>query len=91
MRLPLTLCLLLLTSANALAAPAATVVGCDNLITLRRLTMQNPDGPDIPAEIGGCRAISADRIGEVEKRSMIGDVPYECRNVKEASCLWLRP
>ncbi|GLS45032.1 hypothetical protein [Methylobacterium brachythecii] len=90
MRPFLILCLLL-TSASAFAEPSATVVGCDNLVTLRRLSMQSPDGTDIPAEFGGCHAIPADRVGEVEKRSMIGDVPYECRSVKEASCLWLRP
>ncbi|GEP10731.1 hypothetical protein [Methylobacterium gnaphalii] len=90
MRLPLIACLVL-TSTTAFAEPAATVVGCDNLVTLRRLTVQNPEGSDIPPEFSGCRAVPADRVGEVEKRSMIGDVPYECRSVKEASCLWIRP
>ncbi|GJE54997.1 hypothetical protein [Methylobacterium thuringiense] len=93
MRLPLIACLVLAcTGAAAETAPAQpAVIACDNLVTLRRLMVQQPEGDTIPAEFGGCRAIPAEGVGEVEKRAMIGDAPYECRSLKDGPCLWVRP
>ncbi|GEO98637.1 hypothetical protein [Methylobacterium haplocladii] len=93
MRLFLITCLVLTcTGASAESPPGPrTIVACDNLVTLRRLMAQDPEGDTIPAEFGGCRAIPPDGIGDVEKRAMIGDAPYECRTLKDGPCLWVRP
>ncbi len=93
MRLSLMTCLVLICSNAVAETPPAprTVVACDNLVTLRRLMAQDPKDDAIPVEFTGCSTVQPDRIGDVEKRAMIGDAPYECRTLKDSPCLWVRP
>ena len=77
--------------AEASKAPP-TVVACADLISLRRLMSENEEGvrPTL-AEVPACHEIAADKVGPVERRTMIGVEPFECRQVKDSACLWVRP
>lgn len=74
--------------------PAAWPIVCDDLVSLRRLMAEAPDKADATRHLSGhpaCRAIAPARIGEVERRAMIGGAPFECVRVGQSACAWLLP
>ena len=72
--------------------PAAVI--CDDLVSLRRLMAEAPDKATAKEHLSGhpaCRAVEPGRIGEVERRAMIGGAPFECVRVGQSACAWLLP
>lgn len=69
---------------------AAGVIVCDDLVGLRRLMMQ-PDAGGHLAEHPGCRRVEAARIGAVERRAIVGGMPFECVALAGGACVWPLP
>lgn len=81
---------LLAVGIGAAPAEESTLLACDSLVALRRLTARPPS--DRPTESAGCARIARDRLGAVEQRAMLGGAPYECITLKDAGrCAWIAP
>lgn len=90
-------CGLLLAAAAAPSvwAEETGVIGCDDLVSLRRLSVEAAGEAALHAALPGfpaCRTVARGRLGAVQRRSVIGGLPFECLAVEGASsCLWILP